>query len=179
MAQYKITARRINDQPDANGWRSMGHDLPTFWVEGVGAENAARIGHDVAGHGVKDLTRTIVQAYRETEDGREEYTDTTQWWADGRMVDPTRVNRQYARDELVIAGQMYAEDDADTATWFTHDACVWLALSRTKRGKWAIESSDFVIFRASDYRRRFAKADDALRWVECRARVVVLEVDKW
>jgi hypothetical protein len=150
MALYKIAARRINDRPDANGWHSSGTDMPTFWVEAVSAENAAAIGHTLAGHatteyGTAGLSRTLVQAYRETEDGGEEWADTTQWWAeDGRIVDPTRVNRQYGHNGRHITGDLYAEQDADEVTWFTHDAGVWLHLTRSPRGKWAIDTSDHV-----------------------------------
>lgn len=72
MAMYSITARRINDRPDPGGWFSSGTDLPTFSIDAASAENAADIAHSIAGHGAAGITRTIVQTYRETEDGGEE-----------------------------------------------------------------------------------------------------------
>lgn len=184
MALYQIAARRINDRPDPQGWHSSGTDLPIFWVEAVSADNAAAIGHSIAGDRTTGLTRTIVQAYRHTEDGDEdadaEYLQTTQWWTDdGHVIDPTRLARQYGQNGRDITGELYAETDADEVTWFTRDAGLWLHLTRAPRGKWAIASSDYVHLSLSNHRLRFATPDAALYWVERRTRVRVIEVDEW
>jgi hypothetical protein len=180
MDKYSITARRINDRPDPGGWYSGGTDLPTFSIEAANAENAADIAHSIAGNGAAGITRTIVQTYRETEDGGEEYTDTTRWWTgDGRPNEPTRVLRQYGYNGRDITGDLCAEQEADTVAWFTHDAEVWLHLSRSPRGKWEIAASDFVTLTPSHHRHRFATPDAALYWAERRARTRVIEVDEW
>jgi hypothetical protein len=180
MARYSISARRINDRPDPGGWYSSGTDLPTFSIEAASADNAADIAHSIAGHGAAGITRTIVQTYRETEDGGEEYTDTTRWWTeDGRPVEPTRVYRQYGRDGRDITGDFHAELDADTVTWFTHDAEVWLHLSRSPRGRWTVAASDVVTLAPSHHRRRFDTPDTALYWAERRARTRAIEVVEW
>lgn len=179
MSKFQITARRINDRPDQDGWMSSGHELPTFWVEGAAVTDAAAIGHDVAGHGVAGITRTTLQVYRVKDDGSEEFHDSTAWWADGRKVNPTKVKRQYGKDGNDITGQQYAETDADAVTWFTADGGVWLRVTRTPRDRWAVETSDYVGFKVSDYRRRGGKADDMLRLAEQRAGAVVVEVQEW
>ncbi|MFD2422676.1 hypothetical protein [Amycolatopsis pigmentata] len=89
MVLYQITGRRINDRPDADGWYSSGIDLPTFFVDAVSATDAAAIGHDVAGHGVTTITRTIVQVYRATED-TEEFDVSTRRWTNDRDAPDTR-----------------------------------------------------------------------------------------
>jgi hypothetical protein len=181
MALYKITARRINDRPDEDGWHSSGISLPTFWVNAISAANAAAIGHDVAGHGIPELTRTFVQAYREPgSDGQpEEYVDSTQWWAGGRKVDPTEVTREYAQNGRYITGHPHAEHDADEVAWFTADGGLWLSLARTPRGLWRIDSSDYLRLRVGDYRHRFTSPDQALYLAERRSGTRVVEVDQW
>jgi hypothetical protein len=58
------------------------------------------------------------------------------------------------------------------------DGCVWLAVSRTPRGRWVIKSSDYVHLRVSDYRRRFTAPADALSFAESSAGACVLEADE-
>jgi hypothetical protein len=179
MALYQITARRINDRPDKDGWHSSGEDLPVFWVDAVSVANAASIGHDIAGLGSTELTRTILQVYREVGDD-EEIADSTQWWVDGRKVEPTRVMRQYGCNGQDITSQpLYAEQDADEVTWFTVGGCRWLRLTRSPHGKWAITASDFVQLRTSDYDRRFSTPDEALGFSKDRARGPLVEVTEW
>lgn len=177
--RVKVCARRIDDRPDAQGYTSSGIDLPTFWVQAVSAAEAARIGHRIVGEGRHDITRTIVQAYRERPDGTEEFADSTRWWLDGAQVEPTRVKPSYGRDGDDTTVHPGAEADADEVTWFTHDGCVWLHVTRTPRGKWKIETSDYLHITVPDYRRRFATPGHARDFLETRARVVTVEVDTW
>lgn len=179
MTLYKITARRINDRPDPDGFHSSGHGLPTFWVEAISAGNAAAIGHDVAGHGMRELTRTLVQAYREAEDGSEEYADSTWYWAQGRKVTPTLVNRRYRRNGVDITGRPDDVADASQAIWVVADGSTWLSLDHPPRGKWSIGASDHVKFRPADRRRLFDNPSEALYYVERRAGLRIVEVDKW
>lgn len=88
--------------------------------------------------------------------------------------------RQYAdAHNWVITHEMYAEQDAHTATWFTRDGGVWLALKRTPRGLWTIETSDYVHLRVRDYDRRFPTPDSALDWASQHAVIAVNEVTEW
>lgn len=179
MPLYSITARRINDRPDENGWTSSGHDLPAFFVDAVSAFNAASIGHDIAGHGSRELTRTTVNAYRVAEDGTDDAASTTWWWANGDRVHPTKIMRRYGKVGQDITSQpLYAEEDADAVTWFTEDGNVFTSLNRSPRGKWAIDTANTRLW-VSDYRRRFDSPDDALYFVERRMNTRVVEVTEW
>lgn len=187
MVSYQIEARRIDDRPDKDGYTSSGLDLPTFTIPdtlAADATHAAAVAHDIAGRGVKNLTRTTVRVYWVHEDGRDEWQDSTQYWFDGRMVEPTRVMRQYARGGNVVGGGLYDEQDADEVTWFTHDGGVWLTVEKSPRGKWAVRSSDFVQFLVSDYKRRFASPDEALQHAQQRygqreRGTVLVEISDW
>jgi hypothetical protein len=88
--------------------------------------------------------------------------------------------RQYADAHAwVVTHEMYAEQDAHTVTWFTVDGCVWLALKRSPRGLWGVETSDYVRLAVSDYDRRFPNPDAALEWASAKARVSINEVTEW
>lgn len=91
----------------------------------------------------------------------------------------TVVMRQYSQDGRVTTGDMYAEQDADAVAWFTVDGCVWLAVKRTPRGRWQIETSDFAQFAVSNYDKRFGSPDEAFGWANTRAGTDPVEVEGW
>lgn len=82
-------------------------------------------------------------------------------------MDTIRIRWQYCLDGNDITGQMYAETDADEVrAWQgAHgDTCV-LAVKRTPRGRWAIDTSD--TFRIPRYRlgARYVSPADALNQI--------------
>lgn len=179
MAMFLIQARRIESKRVTGGWESSGVEVPTFGLDAVDAEAAAELAHTILGTGLRSLSQTTVTAYGEDSDGFEDMVTSVQYWADGKKVDPTEVKRQYAQDGDIIDGSPYAEDDADSVTWFTADGGVWLALARSPRGKWMFDFSEYVNLRQPDQRRRFATPDEALEHAQWRAGAVVSEVTSW
>jgi hypothetical protein len=178
MTMYQICARRIDDRPK-DGWYSSGHDLPTFNVQAGNLAHARALGHDVAGNGIANVTRTMVQVYRVRDDGAEEYDDSTRYWAAGKIVDPTHVRWERLKEGIVLTRGMSGESDADQITWLMADRSVWLDITRASSGKWMINASDALEFRAPDYRRRFASGSDAVQFAAAHAKTVVVEVDRF
>lgn len=75
-----------------------------------------------------------------------------------------------------ITDQVHAEQDADEVhAWAgAHgDMCI-VAVSRTPRGRWRIESSDFAL-PMSAYNRRFREPIDAVAYMGRRAHRVIVE----
>lgn len=114
--------------------------------------------HAVGKLGVSRLTVVALSEWAESVDLMRQYADEHSW---------------------VITHEMYAEQDAHTVTWFTRDAGVWLALKRTPRGLWTIETSDYVHLRVRDHDRRFPTPDSALEWASQHAVLAVNEVQEW
>ena len=178
MTMYQICARRIDDRPK-DGWYSSGHDLPTFNVQAGNLAHARALGHDVAGKGIANVTRTMVQVYLVRDDGTEEYDDSTRYWAGGKIVDPTYVWWERLKAGIILERGMSDESDADQIQWLTASCSVWLDIIRVASGKWKINASDALEFRALDYRRRFATASDAVQFAAAHAKTVVVEVDRF
>lgn len=79
---------------------------------------------------------------------------------------------QYCRDGYDITHEMYAEDDADEVrAWDgAHgDTCI-VAVQRTPRGRWRIETSDYSV-PVSAYDRRFGSPLEAVQYMARRARM--------
>lgn len=177
--RFTVNARRFDDEPDAYGYfdRVGDPDLPRFEVQATDADDAAEAGHRIAGEGVRGITRTVVTVT----DSDGERTETTWWWLGGVRTEPVEVKRSHASGGNALADGPGVASDADEVTWFTHDACVWLHVVRTPRGRWRIERSEFVRFERSHERKRFGTPDEALVFalVRVRGSAVVREVEEW
>lgn len=97
---YAVDARRIDDRPDPQGWRSSGRELATFYVDAVDHHDALEKAHEIAGDSRTDITRTLVWliAYDPVRDDR--YGDVHHsirawngWQPGGDMGGEDRVHR--------------------------------------------------------------------------------------
>lgn len=93
------------------------------------------------------------------------------------------VDVQYGQDGYLISGGPYAEQDADSATVWVYEPMydypdghdgpqewvnsghMYLALARSPRGKWMIESSDTAKISITGHRYRFRTVADAVDYV--------------
>jgi hypothetical protein len=178
MGMWRVDARRIDDRPDPQGWRSSGRQVPTFWVEAVGAKHAAVIAHDVLVDG-NDFTRTVVTVCEEDTEERETYTRTT-WqpgWDEQRAADGTvSAAFEWYLGGHMITGQMYAEEDADEFTAFLPDGTVLANVVKTPRGRWKINQSDhWAHWAPSTHDKRFGDPKDAAAFVALRMGAALVE----
>jgi hypothetical protein len=177
--RFTVTVRRIDDEPDGYGYVDRVGDptLPAFEVQATDAEDAAELGHRIAGEGVRGITRTVATVA----DSDGDRATSTRWWLGGVETEPLVVKRSHAAGGDVLADGPGVASDADEVTWFTHDACVWLHVVRTARGRWRIDRSEFVRFERSHERKRFGTPDEALLFARTRVRggAIVWEVEEW
>lgn len=68
------------------------------------------------------------------------------------------------------------EAAAKTATYFTPDGNVYLALKRSATGKWMFDVSDYIAGDGPIWRRRWSTAGEALAWLSGRDKRAVTEV---
>lgn len=182
MALYYVEARRIDDRPDDAGYYSSGHDLPTFYVDAASPDHALRLAHDVAGHGVATMTRTLVTTYQVDDETRTLYESTRYargWNAERVEAGTVEVQFQYSQDGRIIDGSPTAEQDADAVTVFDAHACAVAALARTPRGRWRIETSDYAHLKRSHHDARFSSPEQAAHFVAKIMSVRLVPVATW
>jgi hypothetical protein len=83
---------------------------------------------------------------------------------------------QFCADDRDITADLYAEHDATEVRAWTGahgDTCI-VAVVKTPRGRWRIESTDFAL-PLTAYRLRFREPVDAVAYVTHRARMLALE----
>ena len=100
---------------------------------------------------------------------------------DANTAHVVELHFQYAQDNLIMTDDTYGEQDADSATAFTHDGCAFVACERAPRGRWRIESTDGagVPVPLSAYRYRFSTLADAADYVAAKCGATVNRVDSW
>lgn len=182
MALYYVHARRIDDRPDDQGDYSSGHDLPTFYVDAASPDHALRLAHDVAGNQVANMTRTLVTTYQvddETQTLHESTRYAPGWNAERVDAGTVEVQYQYSQDGWIIDGSPTAEQDADAVTVFDAHAGVVAALTRTPRGRWRIETSDYAHLKRSHHDARFSTPEDAAHFVAKILSVRLVPVTTW
>lgn len=178
MSMWSVDARRIDDRPDPQGWRSSGRQVPTFWVEAVGHLNACDIAHSVLVDG-EAFTRTVVTVCEENTEERATHTETkwAQGWDEKRAEDGTvRASFHYYADGHVLNHPIYLEEDADEFTAFLQDGCCLANVVRTPRGRWKIAQSDFwASWAPSTHDKRFDNPKDAAAFVALRMGAALVE----
>ncbi|WP_336160022.1 hypothetical protein [Amycolatopsis sp. VC5-11] len=178
MGKWMVDARRINDRPDPQGWRSSGKQVPTFWVEAMGAINACDIAHSVLLDG-NDFTRTVVTVCEENTEERITHTQTT--WAPGwdqERADNGTLHASFHWYEggFDISGNLYAEDDADEFTAFLTDGTVLANVVKTTRDRWKVAGSDhWAHWCLSTHDKRFDDPKSAAAFVALRMGAALVE----
>jgi hypothetical protein len=85
---------------------------------------------------------------------------------------------QFCAGDRDITSDFYCEQDAESVRAWTGahgDICI-VAVYRTPRGRWRIESTDFTL-PISAYRIRFPEPADAVAYMARRARAVMAEAE--
>ncbi|WP_406639094.1 hypothetical protein [Amycolatopsis sp. WGS_07] len=173
-----MESRRIDDRPDAGGWRSADKKVPTFRVESAGAWGACDIAHSILLDG-DDFTRTVITVTGDGPEGWTTHTRTT-WapgWDEQRVMDVTVwASFHWYRAESDITWQVDAEDEADKFTAFLMDGSVLAAVAKTPRGRWKIVASDhWAHWAPSTHDKRFDDPKQAAAFVALRMGTALVE----
>lgn len=90
------------------------------------------------------------------------------------------VRISYYDDGDIMFNDFYGEDEAGSANVFGADDTCVVALTRSPRGRWMIDTSDYGhTLSASAYRRRFATVVDAVDYLAARTGIALRVVDDW
>lgn len=86
----------------------------------------------------------------------------------------------YYEDGFPMLDDQYGEDEAAGANVFAADDTCVVALTRSPRGHWMIDTSDYGhTLPVWAYRRRFATVADAVDYLAARTGAVMRVVDDW
>lgn len=86
----------------------------------------------------------------------------------------------YYEDGFIMRDDQYGEDEATGANVFGSDDTCIVALTRSPRGRWVIDTSDYGhTLPVSANRQRFATVVDAVDYLAARTGITMRVVDDW